>query len=115
MTSTEHPEYNNSINRIKADMKDAEDKSAKGDAAGAAAATGSLINDVFAAQYRFPSADYTKSLNQELVAQKLLPPGFELTGTTHTDKGNILKMKDKQSGNSFFVSANDIKILTPKN
>jgi hypothetical protein len=45
---------------------------------------------------------------------KLLPPGFELTGITQTDKGSYLKMKETKFGNSFFVGHDDIKTITPK-
>jgi hypothetical protein len=117
MNSNEsHPEYKASFNRIEGDLKDAEEKAKHGDAAGAAAATQALMNDVIAAQYRFGNdPNYMKSLNQELVDQKLLPPGFELNGTQHTDKGNYLKMKETQYGNSFFVGRDDIQRITPKN
>jgi hypothetical protein len=53
--------------------------------------------------------------NQELIAQKLLPPGLELTVTQHTDKGNLLKLKETKYGNSVFVNHDDFKIVTPKN
>jgi hypothetical protein len=116
MSSPEaHPEYKTSFNRIESDMKEAEEKSRHGDASGAAAATQSLINDVIAAQYRFgKDPNYMKSLNQELVDKKLLPPDFELTGITQTDKGSYLKMKENHFGNSFFVGHDDIERITPK-
>jgi hypothetical protein len=116
MSSTEsHPEYSTSFNRIESDMKDAEDRQKRGDAAGASAAAGNLINDVIAAQYRFGNdPNYMKSLNQELIDKHLLPPGFELTGTTHTDKGNYLKMRETKFGNTFNVSRDEIERITPK-
>lgn len=117
MSSSEsHPEYRTSFNRIEGDLKDAEEKSKHGDAAGSAAAAQALMNDVMAAQYRFgKDPNYMKSLNQELVDQKLLPPGLELTGTEKGEKGNLLKMKETQFGNSFPVSRDEIQRITPKN
>lgn len=117
MTSTQqHPEYTASFKRIEADLKEAEDKSRHGDSTGAAAVTSLLINDVIAAQFRFGNdPEYMKSLNRELVDQKLLPPGFELTGTQHTEKGNYLKMKETQFGNTFYVGHDEIQRIMPKN
>ncbi len=116
MNATEsHPEYTTSFKRIEADMKEAEDKASHGDSAGAAALTGLLINDVVAAQYRFgKDPDYMKDLNKELIDQKLLPPGLELTGTQHTDKGTYLKMKETQYGNTFYVGHDEIQRLIPR-
>jgi hypothetical protein len=117
MNSNEsHPEYRASFNRIEADMREAEEKTKHGDVAGAAAAAQLLINDVIAGQYRFGNdPNYMKNLNQELVDQKLLPSGFELTGTQHTDKGTYLKMKEKQFGNSFYVGRDEMQRIIPKN
>ena len=117
MSSAEsHPEYKTSFNRISSDLKDAEEKTRHGDATGASAAAQAMINDVIAAQARFGNdPNYMKSLNQELSAQKLLPPGLELTGTRHTDKGNLLQMKETKYGNSVFVNHDDFKIITPNN
>ena len=115
-TNESHPEYRASFNHIEADMRDAEEKAKRGDAAGAAAATQMLMNDVIAGQYRFGNdPNYMKSLNQELIDQKLLPSGFELTGIQHTDKGNYLKMKETKYGNSFYVGREEIQRVTPKN